>query len=403
MPPPNTFSNDVWDYLGDMPYLPSRQDRDELRDQAMKNPKHEKRLKIWDYFFHIRPSDVGKPQMQETEALTRDKDRHVTAIRAKARQQMQIAGAVAVIAAAGAIVAYRLGNQQIEFLLIALMLLGAVGLFVVWQGSRRDISRILRNWNEGVSTLQKQIIYLQRQIPEPSTVDQMYRWLEEDIAWLRQHALEQTGLENKRVMLDDETANPICIIGPGYLQRSKLIPELLLDPREVDRNKHLAASRLDFLSNRRFIDLYGVYYVEFIIVAEDVLGNYGCFWDFISGRIYNEHTSEMYYNDVVALTTRQHYRKVDLSFFKMILENAPTFSLSLSSGDSIQVTYASSEYIKNWFRMLTVSPDGEFGFELKNWVGNPEVVAEKALKALRKQLRRHKGNGFEGEARSEVG
>lgn len=397
------FSNDIWDYIGDMPYLPSRRDRDELRDQAMKNPKQEKRLQIWDYFFHIRPSDVGKPQLQEIEALTRDKDRRVAALRAKARQQMNIAGAVFVIATVAAVLAYRFDLPQVEYGSVAFLLLGLLGAGVIWQGSRKEIAQALRNWNEQMTTLQKQIVYLQRQIPEPVTVDQMHRWLEEDVAWLTHHALEQTGLENKREMLDDQTPNPICIIGPGYLQRGKVIPELLLDPREVDRNKHLAASKLDFLSNGRFVDLYGVYYVEFIIVADDVLGSYGCFWDFISGKIYNEHTAELYYGDVVALSTRQQFRRVDLSFFKMILENAPTFSLVLSSGDSIQVTYASGEYIKNWYQRLIVSPDSEFAFDLKNWVGNPEVVADKAVKALRKQLRRHKGNGIEGEARAEVG
>ncbi|MBI5848526.1 MAG: hypothetical protein HZB31_11380 [Nitrospirae bacterium] len=401
--PSTVFSNDVWDYLSDMPYLPSRRDRDELRDQAMKNPKLEKRLQIWDYFFHIRSADVGKPQKQAIDSVTREKDKQITALRTKMGQQIRVLGIAAGVLAAAAALTYRFGFEQIAFGVIALVLLDLLGIYVVWQQTNSKISKAIRNSNEQVAMLQKQIVYLQRQVPEPTTVEQMRQWLEEDIDWLTKHALAQTGLENKRVMLDDQTPNPICIIGPGYLQRNKAIPELLLDPREVDRNKHLAASRLDFISNDRFVDLYGVYYVEFIIVAEEVLGNYGCFWDFISGRIYNEHTAELYYNDVVALSTRQQFRKVDLSFFKMVLENAPTFSLVLSSGDSIQVTYASSEYIRNWHRMLTMSPNGEFAFDLKNWVGNPEVVAEKAVKALRKQLRRRKGSGVEGEARAEVG
>ena len=401
--PSTVFSNDVWDYLSDMPYLPSRRDRDELRDQAMKNPKQEKRLQIWDYFFHIRIADVGKPQKQVIDSLTRDKEQRLIAMRARTNQQYKIFGAATVIAAVGAFIAFRLANQLVEFGLTGAMILGLMLLVAVWQRSTRKTARVVQDCDEQVTLLQKQIVYLQRQVPEPTTVEQMQRWLDEDIEWLTQRALEQTGVESKRELLDDNTPNPICIIGPGYLQRPKAIPELLLDPREIDRNKHLAASRLDFLSNGHFVDLYGVYYVEFLIVAKEVLGNYGCFWDFISGRIYNEHTAELYYNDVVALSTRQQFRKVDLSFFKMVLENAPTFSLVLSSGDSIQVTYASSEYIKNWYQRLIVSPDSEFRFDLRNWVGNPEVVAEKAVKALRKQLRRRKSSGVEGEARAEVG
>jgi hypothetical protein len=329
-PDPQTFSKNIWDYLVDIPYMPSRQDRDELVQQAARTPKQEKRVRIWEYFFHLRPQDIGKPQM-------------------KAIKRLKLQG-----------------------------------------DSENQIER-----------LQKAIVALQRQIPEPSTVNQIYQWLEEDIAWLSQHAIDQTGLNRQRIFLGDDTPNPICFIGPAYLQRSKLIPELLLDPREVDRRMHLAAARLDFFSDKRFIDLYGIYYFESFIVTDEVLGNYGCFFDFITGRIYNEQTSELYYSDVVALTTRQQYRKVDLNFFQMVLENAPTFSLSLSSGDSIQVTYASSEYIKNWFRRLMLTPQAEFEFDPDHWLHNPEIAAEKAFKVLRNQLRKHKGTDVEGKVELE--
>ena len=389
---PNTLSQNIWDYLGDMPYMPSRQDRDELVQQAARIPKQEKRIHIWDYFFHARSEDVGKPHLLQVGLRTSEKDAKVVTIRAKAKQQTIFSLIVVAVTGLTALGAFLLlHNQTIELAADGFMILGLIALILVWQLSSREISRIERDWNEDATSLRKSVMLLQRQIPPPSTVDEMYRWLEEDIAWLSQHAIEQTGLDQKRVPLGDDTPNPICIIGPAYLQRAKLIPELLLSPREVDRGKHLAAARLDFFSDKRFIDLYGVYYVEFIIVTEDVLGNYGCFFDFITGRIYNEHTSEMYYNDVVALSTRQQYRKVDLPFFKMTLENAPTFSLSLSSSDSIQVTYASSEYIRNWFRRLMQAQQAEFEFDASHWVRNPETTADKAIKALRAQLRKRKG------------
>lgn len=388
---PNILSNDVWDYVGDMPYMPSRQDRDELVQQAARNPIHAKRIHLWDYFFHIRPEDVGKPQLTQISLKTSEKEARVAALRAKTRTHIRLAAIFAAAIGLGALGAFLLGNQTIELALDGFLILGLLGLGGVWQSSRRALSKLERACSEDITRLRKSIQLLQRQIPPPSTVDEMYKWLEEDIAWLSQHAIAQTGLDHKRISLADDLPNPICIIGPAYLQRNKLIPEVLLDPRQVDRGKHLAAARLDFFSDQRFIDLYGVYYVEFIIVTEQVLGNYGCFWDFISGRIYNEHTSEMYYNDVVALSTRQQYRRVDLPFFKMILENVPTFSLSLSSGDSIQVTYASSEYIRNWFRLLMQAQQAEFAFDPIHWVRNPEITAEKALKALRAQLRKRKG------------
>lgn len=394
--PLNNYSKDVWDYLGDMPNLPTRRDRDELLALAKSSSKNAKRPAIWDYFFHIRAEDVGKPQLQEIDALTRKKDETVADLKAKARQQSIMAGGVAVVAGLGALVAFWLKQQPIEIGLFALMVLGIVGLSIVWQGSRRQVTKTIRAWNKETNELRKSIVLLQRQIPSPATVDQINRWLEDDIEWLADHALDQTGLKDKLVSLGTDLTNPICIIGPAHLQRSKSIPTPFFDPRETDRGKHIAISRLDFFSDKRFVDLYGVYYVEFIIIAPQVMGNYGCYFDFISGKIYNEHTSEIYYTDVVALTTRKHYHKVDLPFFKMVLENTPTFSIALANGTEIQVAYASSEYIRNWYRALTLSPNGEFGYDASKWVRNPEINAEQTIQILRTQLRRHKGNDTEG-------
>ena len=54
------YLSDIWDYLGDMPYMPSRQNRDELIQTG-----NYKRVQIWHYFFRIDPDDVGKPQKRE--------------------------------------------------------------------------------------------------------------------------------------------------------------------------------------------------------------------------------------------------------------------------------------------------------------------------------------------------
>ena len=57
-------SKDLWDYLDDIPYMPSRADRDKLL--ASNDPA---RVQIWDYFFRIKPEDVGKPQKEEIKTI----------------------------------------------------------------------------------------------------------------------------------------------------------------------------------------------------------------------------------------------------------------------------------------------------------------------------------------------
>ncbi len=61
------FSADLWDYIEDMPYMPSRVDRD-----ALKAGGADQRVQIWDYFFRARPEDVGAPQRGEIQAVRAD-------------------------------------------------------------------------------------------------------------------------------------------------------------------------------------------------------------------------------------------------------------------------------------------------------------------------------------------
>lgn len=64
------YSDDIWDYLIDMRhYMPSRQDRDSLLKEAAIDIEKQKRVQLWDYFFRIRPDDVGKPQRDEIKKL----------------------------------------------------------------------------------------------------------------------------------------------------------------------------------------------------------------------------------------------------------------------------------------------------------------------------------------------
>ncbi len=59
------YSTSLWDYLGDMPYMPSAGDREILKNKAAGNPAHERRVHIWDYFFRPQREDVGKPIQRE--------------------------------------------------------------------------------------------------------------------------------------------------------------------------------------------------------------------------------------------------------------------------------------------------------------------------------------------------
>jgi hypothetical protein len=62
----------IWDYLVDMPYMPSSKDRDDLVSNMKSESHQEKRIRLWDYFFRIDPNDVGKPQKDEIAKLEQE-------------------------------------------------------------------------------------------------------------------------------------------------------------------------------------------------------------------------------------------------------------------------------------------------------------------------------------------
>lgn len=65
-------SSSIWDYLDDMPYMPSARDRQLFQ---RKSGVDKLRVRIWDYFFRPKDDDVGKPVRREIEELTVQADR----------------------------------------------------------------------------------------------------------------------------------------------------------------------------------------------------------------------------------------------------------------------------------------------------------------------------------------
>jgi hypothetical protein len=69
------YPTDLWEYIDDLPYMPSRKDYDQLCERSKLHPGGEKRVKIWEYFFQINPDDVGKPQQEEIRRLENELQR----------------------------------------------------------------------------------------------------------------------------------------------------------------------------------------------------------------------------------------------------------------------------------------------------------------------------------------
>jgi hypothetical protein len=389
------YSRDIWDYLDDMPYMPSRKDRDALVEEAQKDPRRLKRVRIWDYLFRIKPEDVGKPQKRDIEELESQQRIEKGLLQVFANRWLL--GVIVLLLVGLAFVMIScvillLFSRELEWFFtlgISLVFIGVCVWFISRQIFEARLTTIDSEYQTKIDALQERIESLKKRIPSPPSDMQVHSWLQKDVDWLTRRAKEQTGLEPRLVDLKD-APNPLCILGPAELQDSKQIPKPFLDEHD-DRAKHLTARRLAKLPNGRFEDFYGVYYIQFIFVAGDMLGSYGCFFDFITGKVVGEYTSEQYYHDVVSLSTRREYRQISILIgserVTIGVGNIPTFGMTLTSGDDIEVTFASPEYFRGIDKQNNIAPD----FDLEHWIRNPEIIANNAVTALRSRLRKHKG------------
>ncbi|HLO15318.1 MAG TPA: toll/interleukin-1 receptor domain-containing protein [Anaerolineales bacterium] len=318
------YSKDIWDYLVDMPYMPSRSDRDNLAESA-----DDKRRRIWDYFFRIKPEDVGRPQEREINNLKEllDKSAAITE-----RDQAEAA-------------------------------------------------------MKRIKQLELEIAMLRQQIPVPPPDETVHNWLREDLNSLRERSLDISELHTRLVNIA-EIHNPIQLIGPAELQHRERVPPEYLREVRPDQNRHIGAYRSYFCDAGYIEVLYGLYYLQHIVLADDMFGAYGLFFDFISGQFVAEQYAEVYYKDLVTIGWSYEYRNLPLNDQENVsIENIPTFVLSLASGERITIALVNERYFMAIKERLDVSRENIVKISL---IDESRSLADNAIKALRLQIRLHK-------------
>jgi len=263
-------------------------------------------------------------------------------------------------------------------------------------------SQALTRLKEGFRGLENHLVSQASCIP---TGQQVLQWLQQDLDNLKQQILSRTALEpylvNVRVNLNPELSdragmhlgNPMILCLPAEIQTDR-IPERLKQPIQW---KHVKAKK--FVQQGRYLQLInGVYYLEALLIGTDMLGTYGCFFDFIEGVQITEKFSEQYYSDVISMGWAAEALQLSLSSEQsgekvISLDRVPTFTLSLSSGEKMEFSIATQDYARQVFSMLSES--GARGEELSAddsflTVDQASVYLDTILRALRAQLRRHK-------------
>lgn len=326
------YPKDLWDYLVDMPHMPSRVDRDRLIEYG-----DEKRVKLWDYFFRINSEDVGIPQQQELSSIRK---------------------------------AVKENAKQFDESEIAIM-----------------VKRVMQ--------LELDLEMLRRQIPVPPPYETVRQWLDDDLGSLWERSKDVSGLSNRLIEIED-TQNPIPLIGPAELQRPERFPPTFSDVN-LDLRKHLVARQAVQLSDGRIDILYAVYYLEYILIADDVVATYELFYDFVSGKLHATEATEQYYTDIVAIGMKNEFRRIigdESGTRSAYVEDAPTFTLSLANGEHHSITFANERYFLEIKDRINIT---EENIARIYFIRDSQVYADHAIKALRHHLRLHKSLGDNGE------
>jgi hypothetical protein len=420
------YSKDLWNYLGGMPYMPSRVDRDKLLNSDDPN-----RVQIWDFFFQIKLDDVGKPQKQEISKIEKnilDEISKYTEIQKEIKNSIQrlsgvllwkrsknfLYGVICLALFFGAVRFFPENNSNVyspvlcssPFLLSALILWLAI--IFVGRGEKREIwelkskSHALHEAHEKSikaeidrkNFLKLAIKELKKQVPIPPPGAEVRKWLFDHFDTVVEDSKAQTGLLDKD-LLPIEGINPVQILGPGELQNPKRFPPTFTeinasDDINFDIKKHLTARRAFEGLDGTIHVLYGIYYIECILIAKDMLATYGLFYDFITGKSHSVEITEQYYDDVVSIVINEEFRwiKRNESGEKDIyIEDAPTFTMSLASGESRKVTFVSEKYFMKIKDEIGIAEENISKIFL---VQTSTIHTYNAIRALRSQLRLHK-------------
>jgi hypothetical protein len=125
-----------------------------------------------------------------------------------------------------------------------------------------------------------------------------------------------------------------------------------------------------------------------------MLATYGLFYDFITDKSHATEITEQYYNDVVSIVITTEFRWIEKKkgnqdqTREIYVENAPTFTLCLASGESRTVTFVNEKYFLEIKDKIDIAKEDISRIYL---IGLSRTYANNAIKAIRYQLRLHKG------------
>lgn len=254
-----------------------------------------------------------------------------------------------------------------------------------------------------IAKLEKEIEILRSQIPTPPRGEDVREWLRRDLEKLQRYYEQQIRIDFEK----EKMPAPKLIYGPIELQdpnqwpkifREASSPEqffnsLLLNVLEwvktiskpsdesrtqsqlkalarklknstydYDLFKHKEAATLNAQDYQTLYVLNGLYFINCMFLGDNRMSIVTLFYDFISGKVISQSTSEVYYKDCVEIKISEEMRKFTrlksnksetfdlensdlLDFEDEVVEGIPTFAIELSNGRRKEITLPNAEYL----------------------------------------------------------
>ncbi|MCB1032219.1 MAG: hypothetical protein KDD47_00100 [Acidobacteria bacterium] len=207
----------------------------------------------------------------------------------------------------------------------------------------------VRRWLGEKYTFEKA---LSASFPQPPD-QEVDRWFGEALGRLRNYSLERLDLTDEEVEGIEEIPP---IIGP-----------ILWAVGGVPWEDLVSKTGQDGMAR------YGVYQISYLWLSEESLGIFRCDYNFVRDAVLNEETHEYYYQDIVAVSTREE-----------------SSALTLASGQSLTSVQEFYISVSN-DRYFTMTIGSE---QLKQLTGAERVLdngTEQVVRALRAKLKEKKG------------
>lgn len=199
------------------------------------------------------------------------------------------------------------------------------------------------------------------------TDEQIDKWLlDEDLEELKKRALEKLGIDPEEQV---KTKEPFRIASPVLWWDYEENEE---DIYGVDIND------LVFKQGKDKCIRFGVYNVTIIQLTEKLMGIYRCTYNFLKNVPLNEKTDEYFYEDIVAVSTREISTSDYVLPNRKKLKHAEAFAITIPSGDAVEVIL--------WSPILEKYTGGKPKLE-------PMSMAENTIAAIRKLLREKNNSG----------